>query len=103
MTKLILTYGSVMALAVFNGIFSPHTFLVFALQGIWYPPFLPSPLNVMFVLSGMVSGLLHLLITGIPSAVLEKLFPLQRVVSGLIWLGVMLLPTYQTLLHLGRL
>lgn len=99
--KQFLIMAAVVALAIFNGIFSPHSFLVFALQGIWYPAVLPSPLNVMFILTGVISTVAHFLITGIPSAVLEKLMPLQRVYSGLIWLGVMLLPTAQTLRHIG--
>jgi hypothetical protein len=101
MMKHILIFAGVTSLAVFNGIFSPYSFVVFALQGIWYPSYLPSTLNVMFILSGIISALAHFLITGIPSAVLEKRVPLQRVSSGLLWLGVMLLPTAQTLRHLG--
>lgn len=103
MMRQILIYGGIAALAVFNGIFSPHSIMVFALQGIWYPSFLPSPLKTMFILSGIISALAHLLVAGIPSAVLEKLIPVQRDVSGLIWLGVMLLPTAQTFRHLGWL
>jgi hypothetical protein len=99
--KHMLIYGVVVALAIFNGVFSPQTFMVFALQGIWYPAVWPAPLNVMFVLSGAISVLLHVLGTGIPAAVLEKYFVLSRLVTGLIWLAVMLVPTYQTLRHLG--
>lgn len=101
MMKHILIYGLVVALAIFNGIFSPQTFTVFALQGIWYPSFWPAPLTVMFVSSGAISVLLHVLGTGIPAAVLEKYFVLSRLVTGLIWLALMLVPTYQTLRHLG--
>jgi hypothetical protein len=101
MMKQVLVYGAVVALAIFNGIFSPHSFLVFALQGIWYPSFLPAPLNMMFILSGIISGVLHLLATGIPVAILERRIPLQRLSAGLLWVGVMVLPTVQTIRHLG--
>jgi hypothetical protein len=101
MMKLVLVYGAVVALATFNGIFSPHSFLVFALQGIWYSSSLPAPLNMMFILSGIISGVLHLLATGIPVAILERRISLQRFSAGLLWLGVMMLPTVQTIRHLG--
>lgn len=96
-------YSAVILLAIFNGIFSPYSFTVFALQGIWYPKILPAPLKMMFVVSGIISSLLHLMITSIPAAFLEKHVPLMRVTTGLVWLGAMLLPTYQTLRHLGWL
>lgn len=101
MMKQFVIYAALIALAAFNGIFSPVSFTVFALQGIWYPSFLPSPLNVMFILSGIISGVLHLLVTGVPAAVLEKMIPLDRMTTGLFWLGTMLVPTYQTARHLG--
>jgi hypothetical protein len=101
MMKHILVLVAIAALAVFNGIFSPHSFVVFALQGIWYPAFLPSPLNVMFILSGVISALAHFFVTGVPAAVLEKLFAPKRIVTSVIWLGAMLLPTFQTVRHLG--
>ncbi len=97
----LLIYAAVLALAIFNGIFSPYSFSLFALQGIWHPKFLPAPLNLMFVLSGIVSGLLHLMVTGIPAAILERFMSLKRSATGLVWLAAMLLPSFQTLRHLG--
>lgn len=101
--KVVLIYGFVLALAVFNGIFSPYSFVVFALQGIWYPAALPVPLKVMFILSGLISGLLHLLVTGIPTALVERTFALKSELTGLIWLGMLMFPTFKTLQHLGWL
>jgi hypothetical protein len=101
--KVVLIYGFVLALAVFNGIFSPYSFVVFALQGIWYPAVLPAPLKVMFILSGLISGLLHLLVTGIPTALVERTFALKSELTGLIWLGMLMFPTFKTLQHLGWL
>ena len=94
-------YAAVVALAVFNGVFAPQSMTVFALQGLWLPSFVSLPLSAMLVLSGIISGVLHLLVTGVPAAILEKSIPLNRVTSGLVWLAVMLVPTYQTLRHLG--
>ena len=42
------------ALAIANGILSPKLLMVFALQGIWYPSWLPVPLPFMFVLSALI-------------------------------------------------
>lgn len=91
---------AILALAAFNGIYSPRAFMIFALQGIWYPAFLPAPLTLMFILSGVISVLLHLLITGVPAALIERFVTRNSNISILVWLGTMLLPTYQTLRHL---
>jgi hypothetical protein len=99
----IFIYLGVLALAIFNGVFSSHSFLIFALQGIWYPTVLPAPLNIMFVFSGLISGIFHLLVTGVPAALLEKFLALKPSTTGLVWLAVIFLPTIQTLFHIGWL
>lgn len=91
----------VVALAIFNGIYSPRSFLVFALQGIWYPAVLPAPLTAMFILSGFISTLLHFLISAIPAALFERTVSNNQIYSMLVWLGAMLVPSYNTLQHLG--
>jgi hypothetical protein len=103
MTVRLLFYVSVVALAIFNGIYSPRSFLVFALQGIWYPGFLPAPLSAMVVLSGFISAILHLLVTGVPVAIIEKSGMTNQDFSALLWFGFMTVPTFQTLRHLGWL
>ncbi len=98
----IFVYSAVAALAVLNGISSPKTFMVFALQGIWYPGFLPAPLLWMIALSAIVMTLLHIVVTGVPVALFEKLRPDQRgsVTAALLWLAVMVIPTAYTLRHM---
>jgi hypothetical protein len=98
----IIAYIAVAALAVFNGISSPKTFMVFALQGIWYPGFLPAPLLWMIVLSATLMTLLHVVVTGVPVALFERFWPARRnsLPSALLWLAVMLLPTAYTLQHM---
>jgi ABC-type Co2+ transport system permease subunit len=98
----VVIYCAVAALAVFNGIFSPKSFVIFALQGIWYPSFLPGPLMWMFVLSGTLMALLHLMVTGIAVGLLERIRPERRnsLSSALFWLVVMLVPTAYTLQHM---
>jgi hypothetical protein len=98
--KLYLVYGSVFGLAIFNA-FSPYSPIIFAFQGMWYPNSLPAPTQLMLILSGVFSSLLHLFITGVPAAVLEKLASIKPLPTGLLWLGLMLLPTALTLRHLG--
>jgi hypothetical protein len=96
-------FAVIAALAIFNGVFSARSFVIFALQGIWYPAFLPSPLILMLSLSGVISAVLHLLVTAIPAAVFEKCVPKMQNQSILLWLGASLLPTFQTLRHIGWL
>jgi hypothetical protein len=101
MIKRVMIYSLVAALSVFNGIFSAKTFLIFALQGIWYPAFLPAPLTVMLFLSGVISTVLHLLITGIPAAMFEKYWLAYKnsTQSAFVWLAAMAWPTLITLQH----
>jgi hypothetical protein len=96
-------YVLIVALAVFNGVFSPRSFVVFALQGIWYPEVLPAPLTQMFILSGMISALLHLLVTGVPVALFERMTVPRPILSAILWLAIIMLPTFQTLQHLNWL
>jgi hypothetical protein len=98
----VLVYCVVALLAVFNGIFSPKSFVIFALQGIWYPSFLPAPLLWMLVLSGTLMALLHVMATGIAVGLLEHIKPEWRnsLASALLWLVVMLVPTFYTLQHM---
>ena len=98
----VMIYCAVVALALFNGIFSPKSFVIFALQGIWYPSFLPAPLMWMFVLSGTIMALLHLMVTGVPVALFERILPERRnsIGSAFFWLAVMLVPTAYTVQHM---
>jgi hypothetical protein len=98
----VLIYLAIAALALFNGIYSSKAVTVFALQGIWYPAFLPSSLTLMVVLSGIICTLLHALVTGIPAAVFERLSPRYKntTASAMLWLATMLIPTVLTLLHI---
>ncbi|NJM29938.1 MAG: hypothetical protein HC855_07365 [Rhizobiales bacterium] len=84
----------VVGLAILNGLFSPALILVFALQGIWYPFFLPPMLPVVFMASSLIVSTFTLMIGGVPAAIYERLTgaSASTFVSGLIWLaGVVLL------------
>lgn len=97
-----LVYCAVATLAIVNGIISPKTFTVFALQGIWYPAFFPAPLKTVFVLSAIITALLHAMVTGIPVALFEGWRPDQKnsTTSAMIWLASMLIPTLMLVLPL---
>jgi hypothetical protein len=79
--------------AILNGLFSPALLIVFALQGIWYPFFLPPMLPLIFLLSSLIVSTLTLMIGGVPAALYERLLGggKSSFTSGLIWLGGVLL------------
>lgn len=84
----------IVGLAILNGIYSPLLIMVYALQGIWYPFFLPPMLPLVFMLSSLILATLTLMVAGVPAALYERLAGSGRTsfVSGLIWLaGVVVL------------
>jgi hypothetical protein len=76
------------AVALASSVFSPWLMLVFALQGIWYPGFLPLSLNVMFALSVLLLALAHLLVAGVVAALFEHATARQEatVAGRAVWL-----------------
>jgi hypothetical protein len=83
----------IIALAILNGIFSPILGFVLALQGLWYPFFLPASLPLVVMLSSLLISTLTLMFGGVPAAVYEHVTGRKAdFTSGLIWLiGVALL------------
>ena len=94
----------VVGLAILNGIFSPALIAVFALQGIWYPFFLPPALPMVFALSSLILSTLTLMAGGIPAALYERLAGggTSSFTSGLIWLGGVLLLTVPAIPNILR-
>jgi hypothetical protein len=92
----------VVALAIINGIFSPQLIAVFALQGLWYPFFLPSNLSLVFALSSLLLSTIYLMLSGVPAAIYEKLFGGNQTTwtSRLIWFAAMAFLTLPTLPNL---
>ncbi len=103
MNKTVFCYAAVLLLGVFNGIYSSWSFVVFAVQGLWYPSFLPAPLTLLLPLSAIISGLLHLVVTGVPVAVFERLKLSDPRLAPILWLACMVVPTLQTAMYLGWL
>jgi hypothetical protein len=89
----------VIALAIVNGIYSPQLLAVFALQGFWYPFFLPPSLPLMFALSSLLVSTLYLMLSGVPAALYERWFGGgdSSWLSRLIWLAAILLLSLPTL------
>jgi hypothetical protein len=81
----------VVAVAIVNGLFSPALLPVFALQGIWYPFFLPASLPLILLLSSLLVSTLTLMMAGIPAALYERVAGKSSRWSGLIWLAAAIL------------
>jgi hypothetical protein len=89
----------VIALAIINGLFSPQLIAVFALQGLWYPFFLPNNISVVFALSSLLLSTIYLMVSGVPAALYERLLGggAASLTSRLIWLAAMALLTLPSL------
>jgi hypothetical protein len=89
----------VVGLAIVNGIFSPALIAIFALQGIWYPFFLPPVLGLVFALSSLILSTLTMMAAGVPAALYERLASdgKSSFTSGLIWLAGMIVLTLPAL------
>jgi hypothetical protein len=89
----------IVGFAIINGIFSPLLALVFALQGLWYPFFLPALLPLVFTLSSLLLSTLYLMLSGVPAAVYERLTGQTEpgFASRIIWLATMALMTLPSL------
>lgn len=85
----------IVGLAILNGIYSPLLIMVFALQGLWFPFFLPPMLPLVFMLSSLILATMTLMIGGVPAALYERLAGggQSSFTSGLIWLGGVLVLT----------
>lgn len=78
----------IVGLAILNGMFSPALIPVFALQGIWYPFFLPAILPAVFLACSLIVSTFTLMLSGVPAALYEKFAGDGETsfASGLVWL-----------------
>jgi hypothetical protein len=85
----------IVGLAILNGIFSPALIAIFALNGLWYPFFLPPMLPLVFALSSLILSTMTLMIAGVPAALYERVAGggKSSFTSGMIWFGGVLLLT----------
>lgn len=89
----------IVGLAIINGMFSPVLAVVFALQGLWYPFFLPAMLPLVFTLSSLLLATLYLMLSGVPAAMYERFRGQAEpgAASRIIWLAAMALMTLPSL------
>jgi hypothetical protein len=89
----------IVGLAILNGLFSPALSVVFALQSIWYPFFLPASLAVIFMLCSLIVSTVTLMIGGVPAGLYERIAGSGRSspISGYIWLAGVLFLTLPAL------
>lgn len=94
----------IVGLAILNGIFSPALIAVFALNGLWYPFFLPPMLPLVFALSSLILSTMTLMIAGVPAALYERLAGggKSSFTSGMIWFGGVLLLTLPAIPNIIR-
>jgi hypothetical protein len=85
----------IVGLAILNGIFSPALIAIFALNGLWYPFFLPPMLPLIFALSSLILSTMTLMIAGVPAALYERVAGggKSSFTSGMIWFGGVLVLT----------
>jgi hypothetical protein len=85
----------IVGLAILNGIFSPALIAIFALNGLWYPFFLPPMLPLVFALSSLILSTMTLMIAGVPAALYERVADggKSSFTSGMIWFGGVLVLT----------
>jgi hypothetical protein len=94
----------VIGVAIVNGLFSPALIAVFALQGIWYPFFLPSSLPIVLMLCSLIVSTITLMIGGVPAALYERFACAGQAstVSGFIWLAGVLMLTLPALPNIAK-
>ncbi len=80
-------FALVLAIAAFNGIFSPLVHLVAAYSFVWAPPWLSAEPGVTFYFSSLILATTTLLVSGIAPALLEHAVPAARTAPGpnLVW------------------
>lgn len=79
-------FALVLALAAFNGIFSPLVHLVAAYSFVWMPSWLPTDPSMVFYMSSLVLSTTTLLVAGIPAALIEQIRPEARTAPGPNWI-----------------
>ncbi len=95
-------FALVLAIAAFNGIFSPLVHLVAAYGFVWAPPWLSTDPSITFYFSSLILATTTLLVSGIPSALLEQAVPASRAAAGpnLVWVLIALVLSFPAVVRL---
>ena len=78
--------GLVLALAAFNGIFSPWLFVVLNRAAAWFPVWLPADIRILFLLASLITATATLLAAGVPAALAERVAPALRGRDAVLWI-----------------
>lgn len=91
------------AIALYNGLFSPFTFIVMSLAPAWLPSFVPLNAATAIYGASLIVSTTTLLLSGVPAALYERWRKTgSTAASCLIWLiGAMLLTLPAALATLG--
>ena len=91
------------AVALYNGLFSPFTFIVMRLAPGWMPSFVPFSMATAIYGASLIVSTTTLLLAGVPAAIYERWRKTgSTATSCLIWLiGAMLLTIPAALVTLG--
>lgn len=87
-------FMGVVAVALYNGLFSPFTFLVLQWAPVWMPGFVPFSVPVALYGASLIVATTTLVVSGVPAALYERRrrLPASSSTSCLIWLiGAILL------------
>ncbi len=87
-------FVGVVAIALYNGLFSPFTFIVLQWAPAWMPSFVPFSIAVALYGASLIVATTTLLLSGVPAALYERWrgLPASSGASCLIWLiGAILL------------
>lgn len=79
-------FALTLACAAVSGIFSPYLQVVLYFAPIWLPSWLPPSPSVLFYLSSLISATTILLVSGVPAALTERLFPGLRGGLAPVWI-----------------
>jgi hypothetical protein len=95
-------FALVLAIAAFNGIFSPLVHLVAAYSFVWAPPWLSTDPSVTFYFSSLILATTTLLVSGVLPALLERAVPASHAAPGpnLAWAATALVLTLPAVIRL---
>jgi hypothetical protein len=82
------TFSVILAICLFNGLFSPLLPVVFAISPIFLPAFVPMEPEYLFYMSSMALSTTTLFLAGVPAAIVERFTNSDRQAPGplYIWL-----------------
>lgn len=96
------TFSVVLAICLFNGLFSPLLPLVFALSPVFLPEFIPMQAEYLFYFSSLVLSTTTLFLAGVPAAIVERVTRSDRSAPGpmYVWMTAAILLSAPAFLRL---